>query len=226
MYITEISSYTIAIATLKQVNHNPILVQMREQQIEARKKTYNWLIFEDSGIPSGIHMTNILPPLDEKFERVKDQNFMGDFYQGVVFGLGGGIFAEAQRVLSASLSREVEHYQSVDSLHTFYEIARSLEIDKSELIPGQDLNLLEYSLVSYEGSRWTSDVEFGRQILNGVNCVVIERCTQLPDNFPITNQMVEHLLCRGMSLQMEMEVILCYFVFYDSYSLIWRHLFC
>ena len=54
--------------------------------------------------------------------------------------------------------------------------------------------------------RWVSDVEFGRQILNGVNPVVICKCSSLPDNFPVTNDMVKGLLSRGKSLNEEMQV--------------------
>ena len=54
--------------------------------------------------------------------------------------------------------------------------------------------------------RWVSDVEFGRQILNGVNPVVICKCSSLPDNFPVTNDMVKGLLSRGKSLDEEMKV--------------------
>ena len=36
----------------------------------------------------------------------------------------------------------------------------------------------------YQLGRWTSDVEFGRQILNGVNPVVICMCKSLPGKFP------------------------------------------
>ena len=59
---------------------------------------------------------------------------------------------------------------------------------------------------SYEFSRWTSDVEFGRQILNGVNPVVIRKCEALPAKFPVTDEMVRGFLNRGLSLQQEIEV--------------------
>ena len=58
----------------------------------------------------------------------------------------------------------------------------------------------------HNAARWTTDVEFGRQILNGVNPVVIERCTKLPSNFPVTNNMVKRFLNRGLTLEQEIEV--------------------
>ena len=70
-----------------------------------------------------------------------------------------------------------------------------LEIKSGE----PDLNLSELS-------RWATDVEFGRQMLNGVNPVVIERCTSLPDNFPVTNDLVQPFLDGGKTLNEEMEV--------------------
>ena len=58
----------------------------------------------------------------------------------------------------------------------------------------------------HNAARWTTDVEFGRQMLNGVNPVVIKRCTNLPDNFLVTNDMVKGSLNRGKTLSEEMEV--------------------
>lgn len=58
----------------------------------------------------------------------------------------------------------------------------------------------------YVASRWMTDVEFGRQMLNGVNPVVIQKCTSIPPNFPVTNDMVKVFLNRGLSLEGEMEV--------------------
>ena len=58
----------------------------------------------------------------------------------------------------------------------------------------------------HNAARWTTDVEFGRQVLNGVNPVVIEKCTDLPSNFPVTNDMVKGFLNRGLSLEKEMKV--------------------
>ena len=57
-----------------------------------------------------------------------------------------------------------------------------------------------------ELGRWTRDEEIGRQILNGINPVIIRRCTSLPTNFPVTTKMVEESLVRGLTLEQEMEV--------------------
>ena len=58
----------------------------------------------------------------------------------------------------------------------------------------------------YELGRWMSDVDFGRQILNGVNPVVIRKCESLPEKFPVTTEMVQSSLHRGLTLAQEMEV--------------------
>ena len=81
---------------------------------------------------------------------------------------------------------------TVDSLHDYVELAKHLE---------------EQELKVHHAGRWTSDVEFGRQMLNGVNPVIITKCTALPGNFPVTNDMVQSLLTRGMTLEQEMEVL-------------------
>lgn len=68
------------------------------------------------------------------------------------------------------------------------------------------LGIAEFS--AFEISRWTRDEEFGRQILNGVNPVIIRRCNDLPPNFPVDATTVEASLARGLSLEDEMKVSL------------------
>lgn len=58
-----------------------------------------------------------------------------------------------------------------------------------------------------KAGRWSSDVEFGRQILNGVNPVIIEKCTGIPANFNVTNELVAPFLTRGKSLDDEITVM-------------------
>ena len=86
-----------------------------------------------------------------------------------------------------------EHYvfESCDSLHDYEEWAKYLGHPEVPV---------------YVASRWEMDVEFGRQMLNGVNPVVIQKCTSLPPTFHVTNVMVKGFLNRGLTLEQEMEV--------------------
>lgn len=57
-----------------------------------------------------------------------------------------------------------------------------------------------------EDDLWMDDKEFGFQFLNGCNPCVIERCNKLPNNFPVTEEMVKNFLDRGMTLMEEIKV--------------------
>lgn len=53
---------------------------------------------------------------------------------------------------------------------------------------------------------WTEDSFFGYQYLNGINPGLLRRCTQIPDKFPVTDDMVAPFLGEGTCLQAELEV--------------------
>lgn len=53
---------------------------------------------------------------------------------------------------------------------------------------------------------WNEDLMFGYQFLNGCNPVMISKCRSLPDNFAVTQEMVESSLDRGLTLQEELKV--------------------
>lgn len=62
----------------------------------------------------------------------------------------------------------------------------------------------------YVQKHWKEDRFFGYQYLNGVNPMMIRRCTALPDNFPVTDEMLFHH--GGSTLQEEMQrgnIFLC-----------------
>ncbi|KAM3623614.1 uncharacterized protein V6R79_013228 [Siganus canaliculatus] len=62
----------------------------------------------------------------------------------------------------------------------------------------------------YVMNHWKEDAFFGYQFLNGVNPMMIRRCTALPENFPVTDDMVD--LDGGKSLEQEMKcgnIFLC-----------------
>lgn len=64
----------------------------------------------------------------------------------------------------------------------------------------------------YVQGHWKNDAFFGYQYLNGVNPILIRRCTALPINFPVTDDMV--FLRGGSCLTAEMQVY--FFMWYKS----------
>ncbi|CAB4019149.1 allene oxide synthase-lipoxygenase -like, partial [Paramuricea clavata] len=63
---------------------------------------------------------------------------------------------------------------------------------------------------------WMKDEVFGFQFLNGCNPCVIERCSQLPKNFPVTDVMVKKFLDRDMTLTEEIKEGHVYIVDYKE----------
>uniref|UniRef100_A0A8D0AM79 Si:dkey-17e16.9 n=1 Tax=Sander lucioperca TaxID=283035 RepID=A0A8D0AM79_SANLU len=69
-------------------------------------------------------------------------------------------------------------------------------------------NILDISIAilpEYVAKHWKEDDFYGSQFLNAVNPNVIKRCSELPPNFPVTEEMVKLFLEEGSSLQKEME---------------------
>ena len=159
---------------MKDVENDKILMKQRSLELKKRKSKYQWQLFPDIGIPSGIDDTVNDIPADEQFNRVKLIDFTAS-----------GVEAIAKLRLTGVTT-------DVNDLSDYAKFSKTLKPDEA--------------LPLYEAGRWTSDVEFGRQMLNGVNPMVIKKCTEIPSKFPVTNDLVKPFLTRGLSLEQEIKV--------------------
>ncbi|PWA27854.1 hypothetical protein CCH79_00000390 [Gambusia affinis] len=72
--------------------------------------------------------------------------------------------------------------------------------------------LKKTNMSEYVSEHWKEDDFFGFQFLNGTNPNVIKRCSILPLNFPVTDEMVKPFLETGTTLKQEMKegnIFLC-----------------
>ncbi|XP_076001989.1 polyunsaturated fatty acid lipoxygenase ALOX15B-like [Genypterus blacodes] len=60
-------------------------------------------------------------------------------------------------------------------------------------------------ILDYVSEHWKDDEFFGYQFLNGGNPYVIRRCSKLPSNFAVAEEMVKPFLANGSTLKAEME---------------------
>ena len=162
-------------------------------------------------MPSSIDETipHFSLPADEEFQHAKDVNFLINIFKGLVLNgtIADTTLAFIDGVIQRALDISTSTFRSAQNLYTFEQLPLKLVAEEmknkdpqSEITKGAGIEICN-------ASRWITDEEFGRQILNGVNPVVIHRCSTLPDNFPVTHDMVQNSLVRNMSLQEEMKVI-------------------
>ena len=144
--------------------------------------TYEWQTFPDTGVPSAIDENVLFLPLDEQFERVKMVNFLGNVFKGLVASGTANKRVKILHRLEEVLKMNLTDKSSVANLHDFEFIATTLEIENlKDSDPPKELPL-DANIPAYEGYRWVSDVEFGRQMLNGVNPVVIRKCNNAEES--------------------------------------------
>ncbi|XP_063055329.1 polyunsaturated fatty acid lipoxygenase ALOX15B-like [Engraulis encrasicolus] len=62
---------------------------------------------------------------------------------------------------------------------------------------------IKNNTIDYIKDNWDKDEFFGSQYLNGVNPMLIQRCSKLPKNFPVTEEMVKDSM-GGCTLEQEM----------------------
>ena len=166
-------------------NHLFILSFILTHQVERRQEKYKWHIETDPAMQWG------LPSLIEANRNYVALPFDEQFSTTKAIDFTSDALKAAAALGYTTLSGTADDISFYDYL---FKQIREPPVKKS----------------IYEAGRWTSDVEFGRQILNGVNPVIVQRCDAMPPNFPVTNDMVKGSMCRELSLEEEMKV--CVFV--------------
>ena len=169
---------------------------------------YQWKGYPDFGFPSSFDKNvNSLPP-DEEFHRAKLINFLSNVFKGVFLNaeVADKVLGSIDGIIQKALGIKSTTHISANDLYIFEQLPQRLMIDEMKNRDPQSNTTRGFEIEICQASRWVTDEEFGRQILNGVNPVVIRRCSALPDNFPVTHDMVKNLLVRNMSLQEEIEV--------------------
>uniref|UniRef100_UPI0037E842FB hydroperoxide isomerase ALOXE3-like n=1 Tax=Semicossyphus pulcher TaxID=241346 RepID=UPI0037E842FB len=132
------------------------------------------------------------------------------------------------KILAEGLSH-INHFNSLSELpaEVRFSESKSTEVTNTERITGLELKIKgllgssekwesiddikrifwckKTPMSEYVVEHWKEDDFFGSQFLNGINPNVIKSCSELPTNFPVTDEMVKPFLEKGSSLQKEMQ---------------------
>ncbi|XP_039529072.1 hydroperoxide isomerase ALOXE3-like [Pimephales promelas] len=106
-----------------------------------------------------------------------------------------------------SFTKETEFYSSAGKQLAALKLSGLADSRKSwESISQLEAILCETRVktIEYCQEHWDEDEFFGYQFLNGLNPMMIQRCSTLPKNFPVTDDMVKGSL-GGSSLEQEMK---------------------
>ncbi|XP_056088520.1 hydroperoxide isomerase ALOXE3-like isoform X3 [Rhinichthys klamathensis goyatoka] len=106
-----------------------------------------------------------------------------------------------------SFTKETEFYSSAGKQLAALKLTGLADSRRSwESISQLDTILCENKnkTIEYIQEHWDEDEFFGYQFLNGLNPMMIQLCSTLPENFPVTDDMVKESLS-GSSLEQEMK---------------------
>uniref|UniRef100_H9G9Y4 Arachidonate lipoxygenase 3 n=1 Tax=Anolis carolinensis TaxID=28377 RepID=H9G9Y4_ANOCA len=195
----------------------PLLKDFRIGEVRKRQSNYGWKIFAE-GVPHCLDVSSIVElEKDVKFSTVKAALFATPLGHNLDFRnhslVRGGVgskwplrhppkhsqpfLAIPARLSFSTTFRKIElklrgYSDSQKSWENLEDIKKVFWFNKSDLSV-------------YVTEHWKDDALFGWQFLNGLNPRMIQRCTKIPSNFPVTNEMVAKSLGEGTTLEKELE---------------------
>ncbi|XP_035982697.1 polyunsaturated fatty acid 5-lipoxygenase [Fundulus heteroclitus] len=172
-------------AFLPQDDKSSIVKQHRQKELDHRRKTYRWKEWQP-GFPMSI---------DANRHRDLPRDIQFDSEKGVDFIL--------------NYSKAIENL-CVNSFMNMFQTSWSDFADFEKIFVRIKNTISEYVM-----QHWKEDFMFGYQFLNGCNPVVIQKCTKLPEKFPVTDDMVSVSLERDMTLEEEIKAGNIYIVDYE-----------
>ncbi|MBN3272299.1 LOX5 lipoxygenase, partial [Polyodon spathula] len=149
--------------------------QHRRKELEERQKLYKWMEWHP-GFPLSI---------DAKTCKDLPRDIQFDSEKGVDFILN---YTKAMENLY--VNRFMHMFQSSWSDFADFE---------------KIFVRISNTISEYVMQHWQEDFMFGYQYLNGCNPVLIQKCTKLPDKFPVTTEMVDCSLERNLTLEEEIK---------------------
>ncbi|XP_051946160.1 polyunsaturated fatty acid 5-lipoxygenase-like [Xyrauchen texanus] len=162
-------------ARLPQHDKTGLAKQHRRKELEQRQKTYRWKEWHP-GFPMSI---------DAKAHRELPRDIQFDSEKGVDFVLN-----YSKAIENLCVNQFMHMFQS--SWGDFADFERIFVRIKN-------------TISEYVMQHWKEDFMFGYQFLNGCNPVMIRKCTEIPDKFPVTHEIVEDSLERGLTLEEELK---------------------
>ncbi|XP_023678314.1 polyunsaturated fatty acid 5-lipoxygenase [Paramormyrops kingsleyae] len=172
-------------AHLPQEDKTRLAKQHRRKELEFRQKVYRWKEWHP-GFPMSIDAnTHKELPRDIQFDSEKGVDFILNY---------------SKAIENLYVNRFMHMFQS--SWNDFADFERIFV-------------RISNTISEYVMHHWQEDFMFGYQYLNGCNPVMIQKCTQLPDKFPVTNAMVEECLERDLTLEEELKAGNIYIADYE-----------
>ncbi|XP_054849376.1 polyunsaturated fatty acid lipoxygenase ALOX15B-like [Eublepharis macularius] len=113
-----------------------------------------------------------------------ETNSKFSFTKSFLFFTRGAVTVVEQRLRGYSSSKE--SWESLDDIKKVFGFNRN-------------------DMIEYVMEHWKEDAFFGYQFLNGLNPNLIRKCTQIPSNFPVTQDMVARSLGSGTTLKEELK---------------------